>query len=420
MLTVASGTAASQAIAMALTPFITRIYGPENYGVQGVFISIAGIMATVAALTYPTAIVLPKTDADAMGLARLSMYIGIAMSMLVAILLFICGTAILSFLHAEAIAVFMYFIPVTMFFSVFGSVVGQWLIRKKAFLLTAKVTVLQALTMNLLKVGLGVVNPTAAILIVTNAFGGFISAGMMIIGFRKTHALEQAEAKEAEARSSIFCLAKKYYDFPLLRAPQVLLNAISHSLPVLMLATYFGPASVGFYSIAFAVLGVPAILIGGSVMQVFYPRISEAIQRKEDARKLIIKATVGLALAGAPPFLAVIVAGPLIFEFVFGSAWRMAGVYAQWLSIWIFFQYINKPAVAAIPALRIQRGLLVYELFSAGTKALAIFIGYVIYESDVVAIAIFSVFGAIVYVWLITWVISLSVKVNGMEKVDTI
>ncbi|WP_404303055.1 lipopolysaccharide biosynthesis protein [Alicycliphilus denitrificans] len=417
VLTLVTGTAASQAITMAFMPLITRIYGPEEYGIQGVFITVAGVMATIAALTYPAAIILPKTDGDAMGIVHLSICVSIAMSLFAAVLLFICGDEILSFLRAKEILAFMYLIPVAMVVSVFGNVTGQWLIRKKAFLLTAKVTALQSLTINFFKVGLGVVNSTATTLIVINVFGGVLSAGMMAFGYRKIHVLEKRPIEKPKRQLNISSIAKKYYDFPLLRAPQVFINAISHNLPVLMFSMYFGPASVGFYLIAFSVLGAPSIIISGSVMQVFYPRINEAIQRGEDVRKLIIKATLGLTLAGAPAFLIVIFAGPVIFEFILGSEWRMAGAYAQWLSVWIFFQYINKPAVAAIPALRIQRGLLVYEIFSAFAKVLAIFIGYVIYNSDIVAVAIFSVFGAVMYAVLILWVVALSSDVNTARKI---
>jgi len=47
----------------------------------------------------------------------------------------------------------------------------------------------------------------------------------------------------------------------------------------------------------------------------------------------------------------------------------------------------------------------VYELFSTGTKVLALYVGYVIFESDVIAIALFSFLGVVAYIWLIFWVI---------------
>src|SRR5699024_8009724 len=71
----ASGTAAAQIIAMALSPIITRLYGPEAYGLMGTFMAIVSIVAPIAALTYPIAIVLPKSDQDAKGIIRLSILI---------------------------------------------------------------------------------------------------------------------------------------------------------------------------------------------------------------------------------------------------------------------------------------------------------------------------------------------------------
>ena len=403
--TVASGTAASQVIVMAFSPLITRLYGPEAYGMLGVFMSLVGVLGGVAALTYPVAIVLPKSDADAAGLARVSIYTGLATSFLTAIVLFFFGTEILSFLKAEAISSFMYLIPAFMLIATVSAVVGQWLIRKKAFTLTAKVTVWQSLVINAIKAGMGFLYPTAAVLIVINTLGVLLSAVLMLWGLRKMPAGSRQKTDIAEPGLSAWALAKRHGDFPLLRAPQVLINSVSQSLPVIMLAAFYGPAAAGFYAIAGAVLGIPVALIGGSVMQVFYPRINEAIHRGEDARALIIKATLGLALSGAIPFAVVMVAGPLLFGFVFGAEWRVAGTYAQWLSIWLFFQYVNKPAVSAIPALGIQRGLLIYELFSTGTKVLALYLGYTVFESDVAAVALFSIFGVVAYAWLILWVI---------------
>ncbi|HAQ72765.1 MAG TPA: polysaccharide biosynthesis protein, partial [Pseudomonas sp.] len=70
ILTVVSGTAGAQAITMAFMPVITRIYGPEAYGVLGTFLSVTLMLVPIAALTYPIAIVLPKRDGDARGLVR--------------------------------------------------------------------------------------------------------------------------------------------------------------------------------------------------------------------------------------------------------------------------------------------------------------------------------------------------------------
>jgi len=395
---------------MAFAPFITRLYGPEVYGLQSIFMSVSGLLTTAAALGYPTAIVLPRIDADALGLARLSIYTGICTALLTTIILFFWGTDMLRLLNAEAITAYVYLIPAAMFIAVVGEVIGQWLTRKKAFKLTAKCGAFIALLLSSVKAGLGVLSPTAMVLIVTNTVGGLFGSILTIMSWRRFSSKQSILQKNTRQGATLAQLAAQHRDFPLLRMPQNLINTFSQSLPMLLLASYFGSITAGQYAIAISVLGMPAGLIGGSVMAVFYPRINEAIHNGENARAIIIKATIGMALTGGLPFLSVIVAGPLLFEFVFGVKWHTAGLYAQWLSPWLFFQYINKPAVSAIPALRLQGVLLIYELFSTGTKIIALWLGYAVFGNEVTAIALFSMFGVVAYVWLIFWVIHRSGK----------
>jgi O-antigen/teichoic acid export membrane protein len=416
--TVASGTAASQAVAMAFAPIITRLYGPEIFGLQGIFMSVVGLLVTVAAFNYPIAIVLPKLDADALGLARLSIMIAIVMALLVTLTLYVFGTDLLQLINAEAITDFIYLIPIAMLLSVLGSVLGQWLIRKKAFAFSAKYGVFTSLILNSSKAILGIFYPSAMVLIVTNTVGGFVGTGLTWLHWRKQSANHESVPATAPS-ATLRQLAIRHRDFPLLRTPQTLINALSQSMPILLLAGYFGASASGQYAIAIVVLGMPSGLIGGSVMSVFYPRINEAIRNGENARNLIIKATIGMAATGAIPFLIVIATGPFLFEFVFGEQWKTAGIYAQWLAPWLFFQYVNKPAVSAIPALRLQGGLLAYEIFSTGTKVLALWLGFFIFKSDIAAIALFSIFGVIAYVWLILWVINRSGKEKSNEHTQT-
>lgn len=410
VLTVASGTAVAQAVGMVFAPFITRLYGPEAFGLQGLFVSVVSLLSIIAALGYPTAIVLPKSDADALGLAKLSITIGLSVALMTAVALVFVGADLLRLLNAEAIASFLFLIPFAMVVSVFGSVLAQWLIRKKAYQLTARFAVLTALLLNTAKAGMGLLAPSALVLIITNVAGSLFGTVLTFCGWKRLAKERGDEQTEVAPANTFRQLAARHRDFPLLRTPQNLINAFSQNLPVLLLASYFGASASGQYTIALAVLGLPASLIGNSVMAVFYPRITEAIHNGENARSLIVRATLGMAATGALPYLLVTVAGPFLFALFFGPEWRTAGVYAQWLAVWLFLQYINKPAVSAIPALRLQGGLLVYELFSTGTKIFALWLGFSIYGSAVVSVALFSLFGIIAYIWLILWVVYRSGK----------
>jgi O-antigen/teichoic acid export membrane protein len=406
--TVATGTAASQALTIAFAPLITRLYGPEVYGLLGIFMSVTSLLAVVADLGYPTAIVLPRHDTDALGLARLSIYIGVFVAAITTIFLYIFGADLLRLLNAEAIYPFMYLIPFAVFFSVLGGILGQWLIRKRAYTIRAKYGAFTTFLLNSAKAGLGLFHPSALVLIVTNTVAGLFGTAVTYLAWRKLSRQQIAPEGPSQPSSSLRELAKRHRDFPLLRTPQDLINAFSKSLPILLLAGYFGSGAAGQYSLAIAVLGMPTRLIGGSIMAVFYPRINEAIHNRENATSLIIRATAGMAVAGALPFIGIIALGGYLFGLAFGDEWRTAGQYSQWLALWLFVGFINRPSVSAIPALDLQGMLLLHEIASVILRTASLYIGFKLLQDSISAIALYSIAGVFINGLLIFIVIKVS------------
>src|SRR5699024_9302988 len=147
----------------------------------------------------------------------------------------------------------------------------------------------------------------------------------------------------------------KYKDFPLFRAPEVFLNAISGNIPVILLSSFFGASSAGFFTIGRTVLGIPSQLIGNSIGDVFYRRLSEEANNKENSTIMIFKATVIIGAIGVIPFGLIILFGPQLFGFAFGSDWHRAGEYARWMAIWSYFAFMNRPSVMALPVLNAQK-----------------------------------------------------------------
>src|SRR3990170_4352978 len=65
---VMSGTAVAQIIGFSLTPIISRLFSPSDFGIFGSFNSMATIIAAGATLQYTQAIMLPKEKKDALHL----------------------------------------------------------------------------------------------------------------------------------------------------------------------------------------------------------------------------------------------------------------------------------------------------------------------------------------------------------------
>lgn len=422
VLTVATGTAGAQAITMAFAPIITRLYGPEAYGVMGVFMSTVAVLTPIAALTYPIAIVLPKDDCDAKTIARLSVLISILVFLLLSASLLTFGDTLLTLLNLESISSFLLLIPIYMLLSAWIQVIQQWLIRKKQYKITAKVAVSQAAVVSGTKAGFGWQSPTSTALIVISTLGIAFQILQMLAAIEKKEKAESCTTKYKAPRlfADLKELAYKHRDFPLFRAPQVFINAASQSLPVIMLASFFGPAAAGYYSIGKTVLGLPTTLIGKSVSDVFYPRITEAFNEGKSVKKLLIKATGSLALVCVVPFSIVIFFGPWLFEFIFGQDWVMAGEYASWMALWSMFAFINRPSVSVIPVLRLQGYFLMYEVFSLLSRGGALVIGFYIYSSDIAAVTLFSITSAFLNAILITFTIRFASNSDSKKLISDI
>ncbi|MEX2336099.1 MAG: oligosaccharide flippase family protein [Fulvivirga sp.] len=411
MAMVATGTAAAQAITMAFYPFITRIYGPESFGVLGVFMSIVSILTPIAALSYPLAIVLPKKNSHARGLIRLSIYIAALLAILVTFIITVFKYQIVRLLGIESITGFLYLIPFVMFFSVILAVLKQWLLRTKKYKITAKVAVAQSFIISSAKVGIGWFSPTAAVLIIITGLGTILESIMLFVGVKRDRKKEPSNNENNPI--SLIGLAKKHKDFPFFRSPQAFINAASQGLPVLMLTAFFGPVYAGFYALGRTVMLVPTHLIGKSVGDVFYPRIAEAANTGEDLTKLIKKATLALAATSFIPFFIIIAFGPFLFGFIFGSEWITAGEYARWLALWLYFSLLNRPSVASIPVLALQESYLIYEIISVIARVGALGLGFYHFKSDVYAIILFSLVGLFLNVGLILWVCYKSQHANN-------
>ena len=66
ILTLMTGTAIAQAIPIAISPILTRLYSPEDFGVFALYMGVVSIGGILATGRYEMSVMLPKKDSDAM------------------------------------------------------------------------------------------------------------------------------------------------------------------------------------------------------------------------------------------------------------------------------------------------------------------------------------------------------------------
>lgn len=408
----ATGTAAAQIITLLASPIITRIYGPEAFGILGVFNALIMILGPIAALTYPIAIVLPKKNEEAISIVKISLRLTLLLAILALIIICFFNEKLVSLFNLTEIKSFMFLLPIVLLFSGLAQVSEQWLIRTRQFKVNAKTTVLQAIIINLSKILIGLGKPLGAVLIIIQSCSNGLKT-ILYHNFSKRDLYSQVKQHGKDSLSKQKKIAKKYYDFPLYRSPQVLLNGVSMSLPILMLTSFYGPAAAGFFTLSRTVLSAPTQLIGKSVGDVFYPRITKAANDGEDVTALIIKASLSLFVIGIIPFGLIILFGPYIFTVIFGDEWTIAGEYAKWITIWVFLGFVNRPSVMTLPVLNAQVFHLIFTVTMLISNASMLLVGYYYFDDDLISVMLVGISGGVFSLLLILMTIYLSKTRKG-------
>lgn len=382
---------------MAFMPIVTRLYGPESYGVLGVFMGLVMMIVPTAALTLPMAVVPARKDTEAIALCRLSLVVAATLSLAAAGALFCFGDSLAEQLGVKAAAPFIMLLPAVMFFGATLEIAQHWLFRKQSFHVTAKIAVFHSFTHNLIRCAGGLVYASPAMLVITTAISSLLHSSMLLIAIKQRVPAKTVPVESVQPPPGAIELLRTYRQFPLFRAPQMLINAVSQNLPTLILAAYFGAAAAGFYALCRQTLSMPTQLVGKSVADVYYPKLTRAIRQHEPVVGMLAKAVGGLAVVGLIPFGLVFLFGPWLFAVVFGAAWSEAGELARWLALAEYAIFISRPCSIAFPAFSMQGLGLVIEVISTGLRVVALLVGVFILKSAVGTVTVFAVANVVVY-----------------------
>lgn len=396
---VGGGIAAAQAIALLSMPILTRLYGPEAFGVSAAFIAVVSIITPSATLGYAHAIVMPDKDKDAAAIIRLSILCTLLLTPISLIIVHFSLPWLARWTGMENYPKMLYLIPLSLLITGFLTVANQLAIRVLLFKAKARAYVESKFVEYGFKLIGGLFIPSGLLLIVFTLVGMTLNFILQILHVPRGGVFRLSKwfgfkgiRKAADAQK----------DFAIYRMPQRVIKAASVGLPTILLASLFGPASAGQYSLVLLALGAPAVLLGNSVGEVFFPKITRAISAKSpNSYNLLFKISLILLLIGAVPFGIVTLWGNIIFPLVFGSEWKVAGSYSQWLSIWLLINLVADASVATLPALRLQGSLLLREIILLGLRIATLYIGFSIYNSDIVAIALFSIAGVLMNIYII-------------------
>lgn len=341
VLVLMTGTTVGQAIPIAVSPILTRIYSPSEFGVFALFLSIVSIFGSVANGRYEMAIMLPTDDDDALNIAALGACMALALSLLLLAIVIAFNGAISRLLGNPEIGKWLYAAPLTIFFMGLYNVLNYYNSRQKKYGDIARANVYKAVVLASVQLALGFLRLGASGLVTGQVLSSIVANAKLL---RNT--LAGSDLRRVVTMGRIRANARKYADFPRFSLWAVLANTLSNNFGNFLIAKFYSTALLGHYSLVQRVMGVPAALLGTAMGQVFFQKASEEKRLTGTAIHTFRRTLSKLVLIAIPVYSVIFLLSEDLFAFAFGERWRQAGSFARILVPLFAVRFVVSPLSA--------------------------------------------------------------------------
>ncbi|MCK6258821.1 lipopolysaccharide biosynthesis protein [Fictibacillus sp. KIGAM418] len=339
ILVLAGGTAFAQGLLALCSPVLTRLYTPADFGLLQTYVSVLSIAAVIASWRYEMTIPLPKSDRTAASLLVLSMMITFFMGGVMAVIFFLFQHELEKFQTFQSLIDYLWLLLLSFLGVGIYQSLNYWAVRKGAFKDIARTKVTQSFGQIAIQVVFGLLMFRPSGLLLGDAAGRVMGSGRLSLSLLK----EDSKVLKEITVKSIIESAKRYRSFPLISSWSALLNGIGQQLAPLLIISFFGAAAGGWFALGQRVIGMPMLLIGKSVSQVYFGEASDRLKKNEGIMDLYQKTAVKLFLIGVLPIAVLFVGSPYLFSLFFGTEWREAGLYVQSLSLMFLGHFVVVP-----------------------------------------------------------------------------
>lgn len=375
------GAAAGQALAVLLSPVLTRLFEPQHFGAYAAYSSLLGLFLVVTSLRYEITIPQAKDDQDAFHLVALSALITCGMSVLawllttplVNIWIDIQNRAAASGDKQLAISDLSAHFPTILALAVLvaglSRILNFWGVRRQEYAVIAQMKASQ---------GIGAV----ALQLIFGA-AGFLKSGLLAgdalgraLGCTRLGASLLRDTRAGQWRlqfARITALAGEHKRYALLSAPAAVINSAGLLAAPLLITALYGLQAGGLFALAQRIAGMPVSLLSQAFADVYVGSLTKARRtaggslvglHRRFARKLALLAAAALIAMWCVP--------QSLIEMVFGSEWGNAASYLRALSFLAFGQLMVAPLSQTLLILDFHRWQISWDVlrFAIGTGSL--------------------------------------------------
>lgn len=386
------GTGVAQIIPVVISPILTRIYTPEDFGKYGIYLAIVGILTPVITLRYELAIMLNVENRERKYIMHTAIYTTIIISFV--ILLIITALKVLSVhLHHENLLLNdLLLIPLSLILIGLYQSLYYWNNKEGNYKLISSSNIFRSAIVALFTIIFGYYNYGYSGLVY-----GFIIAQIIQLIYIYSKSNFTIDNSSYLSRKRIFVILKKYSNYPKYSSASAIIQSVSSQSPIVVLESLFNSKISGFYYFGQKIINVPITFIGRAVGTVYYKDIADNIDNEILKLNIIKKYYYNLHVLIIPVMAVLFFFGDEIFKVVFGLEWEVAGTYVILMVPWITYNFIALPFIYNFEILNKQDLLTKLNSIALLLRIASLFIGYIIHNDPYYSILYFSIISAIMY-----------------------
>jgi len=398
-------------IPLIVTPILSRIYTPYDYGELGIFTSIYIIINYIIFLSYDNAIIQTNSRSEIPNLIILCIIIAFVIISLISFTFYVGNKLQLDFFSIypryDLLIIFLIFSTILNLATAIAN-------RFELFTAMSISNISNGLFQATLRVAFGVIiifkNGLILGTVIANMFAAIILL-LLIIPILKKISWDKISFLK------IIELLKRYKKFPLYDAPSNLLNFSVGQLTIIILTFYYSTQDIGCFSMITQFVLLPVSFIGSAISKVYYRKISSLGDNINELRIITLQVSKIIALMCLLPALFLILGGDKMIIWFLGDRWASAGNIALCLSIISIPIILTEALLPIYRSLNLQNIRFKYDLYCFILSLGALLIFCNLTHNILFPIIIYSlIFGLIRFVMFFNILKTLNLIINDISK----
>ncbi|MDJ1158992.1 oligosaccharide flippase family protein [Chelatococcus sp. SYSU_G07232] len=356
------GAIVAQGLPALLSPVLTRLYSPAEFGQYSLVSALAAFIAVGLTGRFELAIPLPRSDWRARNLVYAALLLAAVLAavlLALALLWHVLAGRTLAYGWSSTAAA----IAITAFFIAAYQTLSYFLIRLGRFRQMSLARMGQAVTWLGIAIPLGLAGVSGGLTL--GYLAGWAAAAVLAL----LQLLPRLRSLPGARLGHVAATVRRYRDHAVHGAVPAMLDSASLSIPMVVLFLYHTTADVGQFNLTRQVAYAAPALLSTAVSQVFLRRISVLTAEGRPTTALFLTTARKLALVAAIYLAAVLLLAKPAITFLFGEAWHVVGDYALILAPSHAVRLVATPLSLALVATGRMRTLAMWQVSYFATSS---------------------------------------------------